>query len=104
MSLYSRLHPTTAAPTASEATYCGAQCARVHVGRIDRLGYLYCLPCADRLSIAGDPVHLDAAPHNTEDCDSCGRGIARSDLAAPTLSPFTRRALARELPTKDLTR
>ena len=101
MTLYSRLYPTTAAPNL--ATYCGARCARVHVGRIDRLGYLYCEPCADRLSIAGDPVHLDAAPHNTEDCDACGRSIAGSDLA-PILSPFTRRALAGTLPTKDLTR
>lgn len=100
MSLYSRLHPTA-------APYCGAdpdRCVRVHVGRIDRLGYLYCIPCADRLDIAGDPVHMDAPPHNAEDCESCGRGITRSDIAAPTLSPFTRRALARELPSKDLTR
>ena len=74
MSLYSRLHPT-AAPLTSDG-YCGAHGARM--------------------------------PHYSADGTPCAADSPEAQRAyreaAPTLSPFTRRALARELPTKDLTR
>ena len=53
------------------------------VGYVDRLGYLYCLPCwlAVQMDQRPDaegyprPVRVDTAPHNVEPCDRCGRRL-----------------------------
>lgn len=45
------------------------------VGVIDRLGYLYCVGCAETLDVTGDPVAGDVGPHNVEPCDRCGRPL-----------------------------
>ena len=53
------------------------------VGYVDRLGYLYCLPCwleigrPLKADAEGYPreVHADTAPHNVELCERCGRPL-----------------------------
>lgn len=41
------------------------------VAYITDRGLLYCSSCAALLDVAGSPVYLDSAPHNTEPCDRC---------------------------------
>jgi hypothetical protein len=41
------------------------------VAVVDRMGYLYCSPCARRLEKTGLPVYAGAT-HSDEPCDSAG--------------------------------
>lgn len=46
------------------------------VGFVDRLGYLRCRPCTERLDTGRDhPVYADVGPHNEQPCDTCGRRL-----------------------------
>lgn len=75
MSLYSRLHPTLSDATIRDHTF---------VRRHAPASPVWCAACG-----------MNESMHGQSDT---------SGITAPTLSPFTRRALARELPSKDLTR
>jgi hypothetical protein len=46
------------------------------VAVVDLVGYLWCSECARRLDKVGQPVYHDAAPHNAESCESCGKVVA----------------------------
>ena len=48
------------------------------VGYVDHLGYLACARCMQRYDkyFVKYPVYADAAPHNTEICDTCGESVA----------------------------
>ena len=54
--------------------------ADADVAVIDRLGRVYCMPCARRLRVTSDvAVRFGSLPHGDDPCEACGR--SGSDIA-----------------------
>lgn len=71
---------------------CEVRIGRVPIGWVDRLGYVWCVPCADALDILlpnalgfvhPDPAYANNSALNNEPCERCGRRLNTIPLPEP---------------------